>query len=93
MSKRIMNEVIYLAESQGIQVYYQNTDSMHIQQDSVPILAVDFKSKYKLELIGIQLGQFHNNFAGDSEVYTNDLCLPGRKLIQTGFNLRWSHSS
>ena len=39
MSKRIVNEVMCLAEDIGIQVYYQDTDSMHIPRDNVPILA------------------------------------------------------
>ena len=30
MSKRIMNEVMTLAEHEGIQIFYQDTDSMHI---------------------------------------------------------------
>jgi len=30
MSKRIMNEVITLAEENNLNIYYQDTDSMHI---------------------------------------------------------------
>jgi hypothetical protein len=30
MSKRIMSEVMCLAEDNGIEIYYQDTDSMHI---------------------------------------------------------------
>jgi len=30
MSKRIMNEVMCLAEDLGIEIYYTDTDSMHI---------------------------------------------------------------
>ena len=30
ISKRIMNEVICTAEDYGIEIYYQDTDSMHI---------------------------------------------------------------
>ena len=36
MSKRIMNEVICLAQENNIEIYYQDTDSMHIQKDDIP---------------------------------------------------------
>lgn len=38
MSKRIMNEVMYLAYDIGCHVYYQDTDSLHIDRDDLPIL-------------------------------------------------------
>ena len=53
-----------LVEDICIQVYYQNTDSMHIPRDDVTRLAEAFKNKYNLELIGNQLGQFHSDFPG-----------------------------
>ena len=43
MSKRIMNEVMCLAEDNGIQIHYQDTDSMHIDQDNIPKLAKLFE--------------------------------------------------
>ena len=64
MSKRTMNEVIYLAENLCIQVYHQDTDSMHILRNEVPILADAFETKYNRELFGSQLGQFHSDFSG-----------------------------
>lgn len=67
MSKRIMNEVMCLAEDLGIDPYYQDTDSMHISADSVKLLADKFRSIYGRELIGKQLGQFHNDFDFDSD--------------------------
>lgn len=64
MSKRIMNEVICLAEDNDINIYYQDTDSMHIDNDSVDKLAKLYKSKknYDRELIGKDMGQFHCDF-------------------------------
>ena len=59
-----MNEVMCLAEDIGIQIYYQDTDSMHILRDSVASLAEAFRNKYNRELIGNQLGQFHSDFPG-----------------------------
>jgi hypothetical protein len=38
MSKRIMNEVMCLAFSIGCHIYYQDTDSMHIEVADVPRL-------------------------------------------------------
>ena len=38
MSKRIMNEVMCLAEDINLKMYYQDTDSIHISYDQVEIL-------------------------------------------------------
>ena len=56
MSKRIMNEVMTLAEDLKINVYYQDTDSLHIESDKLDELRTVFKSKYNRELIGKNLG-------------------------------------
>jgi hypothetical protein len=62
-SKHIMNEVMCLAESMKIPVYYQDTDSMHIQAQDVSELSQVFKLKYGRELIGSNMGQFHCDFS------------------------------
>ncbi len=62
MSKRIMNEVICLAEDHHIKIYYQDTDSLHIKTDKIELLSALFKMKYKRELVGKGLGQFHSDF-------------------------------
>lgn len=62
MSKRIMNEVMCLAEDKNLLIHYQDTDSMHIQLDQVEILEDAFRKKYKRELTGKNLGQFHIDF-------------------------------
>ena len=62
MSKRIMNEVMCLAEDCGFPIFYQDTDSMHIFQKYVKPLATVFSFVYGRELIGKQLGQFHEDF-------------------------------
>ena len=63
MSKRIMNEVMCLAEDLEIQIYYQDTDSMHIEHSKLETLANEFKKKYSRELIGENImGRFHNDF-------------------------------
>ena len=65
MSKRIMNEVMCLAENEGIQLYYQDTDSIHIKDCDISKLSKSFSEKYNRELIGKQLGQFHSDFEID----------------------------
>lgn len=61
-SKRIMNEVMCLAEDNGIEIFYQDTDSMHMYETNIETLARLFKTKYNRELIGEELGQFHTDF-------------------------------
>lgn len=63
MSKRIMNEVMCLAEDKGIDLYYQDTDSIHIKDSDIKVLADSFKTKYGRELIGKSMGQFHSDFS------------------------------
>ena len=62
MSKRIMNEVMCLAEDLGIDIYYQDTDSMHIDWDRVEELDREFTKKYSRALIGTGMGNFHTDF-------------------------------
>lgn len=62
MSKRIMNEVMCLAEDNNIDLYYQDTDSIHIKDQDISILSNIFKIKYNKDLIGKNLGQFHSDF-------------------------------
>lgn len=63
MSKRIMNEVMCLAEDLDIDIYYQDTDSMHIIDESIGKLACEFEKTYGRQLIGKGLGQFHSDFS------------------------------
>lgn len=81
MSKRIMNEVMCLAEDNGLEVYYQDTDSNHILDKDIEVLAKNFKSKYNRDLIGEELGQFHSDFEieGASDVYSRRAIFLGKK--------------
>jgi len=63
MSKRIMNEVMCLAEDNDIPIYYQDTDSMHIDQHNITKLKDLFKETYERDLIGKNMGQFHSDFS------------------------------
>ena len=72
MSKRIMNEVMYLAEDMGIDIYYQDTDSMHLDEENIDKLANTYKLVYGRDLIGKGMGQFHSDF--ESDIIKKDIC-------------------
>jgi len=81
MSKRIMNEVICLAEDNGLNIYYQDTDSIHIEDKDIKVLSELFKNKYNRELIGKDLGQFHSDFSlkGAKNIIATDSIFLGKK--------------
>jgi hypothetical protein len=62
MSKRVMNEVMCLAEDNKFTINYQDTDSMHILAPQVELLGEAFQKKYNRVLIGEDMGQFHSDF-------------------------------
>ena len=55
-SKRIMNEVMCLAEDLKIKMFYQDTDSIHMEDSRVKDLEEAFYKKYGRHLIGKNLG-------------------------------------
>ena len=65
MSKRIMNEVMCLAEDNDMKIYYQDTDSMHIEEKNIEPLSELYNKKYNKKLIGKEMGQFHSDFSSD----------------------------
>ena len=67
MSKRIMNEVMCLADDNGISIFYQDTDSMHVPHTDIASLNGLFQSKYHRQLIGKNMGQFHTDFSLNDE--------------------------
>jgi DNA polymerase type B, organellar and viral len=81
MSKRIMNEVMCLADDQKIDIYYQDTDSMHLQDKHISVLSSKFKEIYGRDLIGKNFGQFHSDFdiKGASNVFSRRAIFLGKK--------------
>lgn len=71
MSKRIMNEVMCLAEDMNIELFYQDTDSMHLYEKDIEPLAEKYQEKYNRVLIGKGMGQFHSDF--DSDIIKKDI--------------------
>jgi len=61
-SKRLMNRVICLANDNNMNVYYTDTDSIHLNENDVQKLADKFEQKYGRKLIGKELGNFHCDF-------------------------------
>jgi len=61
-AKRLMNEVICLAEDINAEILYTDTDSIHIVDKHIPILEKAFTEKYGRQLRGEDLNQFNEDF-------------------------------
>jgi len=82
MSKRIMNEVICLAEDNCVDIYYQDTDSIHLQYKDISIIANEYRKMYNRELIGKGMGQFHSDFNSNvikGEIHAEESIFLGKK--------------
>ena len=89
MSKRIMNEVICLAEDNDIPIYYQDTDSIHMNKKDVEMLERLFNNKYQRKLIGSEMGQFHIDFPlvkGKEPISKKSIFLGKKAYIDCLFN-------
>lgn len=62
-SKRIMNEVMNIANDNNINIYYQDTDSMHMDNADIPKLEQLYYEKYNKVIRGDNMGQFHSDFS------------------------------
>ena len=94
MAKRLMNEVMSIADDLNIPIYYTDTDSMHIldktnldDESNITKLCKEYKKIYygsRLhnggKLYGSNLGQFHNDFVSSK----GNSVLHSRKLIALG---------
>ena len=72
MSKRIMNKVFSCAGGCDIKIYYQDTDSIHLNYEDVVKIENGYKEQYGSELVGEELGNFHIDFSMDNantEIY------------------------
>ena len=77
-----MNKVFSCANDCDIQVYYQDTDSIHLNYDDVDKAVKRYKEKYGLELVGENLGNFHVDFElkdATSEIYAVESLFLGKK--------------
>ena len=72
ISKRIMNKVFEVANNCGVKMYYQDTDSIHLNDDDVDKIVERYKDTYGQDLVGQGLGNFHVDLpplCKDNEVY------------------------
>ena len=76
-----MNKVMCLADDNNINCYYQDTDSIHMDEDQVQPLAELFEQKYNQQLIGKKLGMFHSDFEfeGMKDIRSIGLITLGKK--------------
>ena len=80
ISKRIMNEVMDLASSNRINIYYQDTDSMHVEHCKIKKLEKLYFKNYNRILIGKDMGQFHNDLSlNGAEAVSKELIILGKK--------------
>ena len=82
MSKRIMNKVFSCAGENNINIYYQDTDSIHLNYDDVDKVVEIYKETDGSELVGKELGNFHVDFdmdGADSEIYAIESLFLGKK--------------
>ena len=61
-SKRLMSEVLCLADDLNINMYITDTDSIHIDNKDIRKLQKEYKKINDRELIGKNMGQFHTDF-------------------------------
>jgi len=82
-SKKIMNEIFYIADQVGAKIYYQDTDSMHVSEKDVKKIEKEYKKQNNKELIGKEFGQFHNDFILHKQkgpnIYSDLLIILGKK--------------
>ncbi len=74
-SKRIMNEVMCLAEDIGVEIFYQDTDSTALLASDVKRLVEAFKATYGRDLEGLELQQFKSDLKIEDD-YGNSLSNP-----------------
>lgn len=82
MSKRLMNEMMCLAEDNNIEIFYQDTDSTHMYAKDVPRIAKLFVKEYGRDLLGKWLYQFSSDFdsiKGYKEPIATDAIYVGKK--------------
>ena len=82
MSKRMMNKVFSCADGCDIKMYYQDTDSIHLNYEGVDKTENPYKENCGSELVGEELGNFHIDFSMDSsssEIYAIGSLFLGKK--------------
>ena len=66
-------------------VYYQDTDSIHLNYDGVDGIVEKYKQQYGQELVGTDLGQFHVDFSMEgakNELYGVESIFLGKNIYR-----------
>ena len=63
-----MNTVFSCADDCSIKIYYQDTDSTHLNYGDVDTIVDNYKLKCNQDLVGNGLGNFHVDFSMDGAV-------------------------
>ena len=82
MSKQIVNKVFSCAGDCNMEIYYQDTDSLHLNYDDVDKIENRYKANYGSELVGEELGNFHIDFSmnnANAEIYAVESSVLGEK--------------
>ena len=77
-----MNKVFSCADGCDIKIYYQDTDSTHLNYDDVDTVVKRYEEKYGSELVGEDLGNFHIDFSvgkANSEIYAIESLFLGKQ--------------
>ena len=82
MSKRIMDKVFSCADDCSILIYYQDTDSIHLNYGDVDKVVKICNDKQYQYLVGMYLGNLHIDFKmadarKDAEIYSIESLLLG----------------
>ena len=81
MSKRSMNNAFSCADDLNIKMYYQDTDSIHLNYDDVDKVVHRYKETCKLNLVGEDLGNVHVDvdlYGATSEIYVIESLFLGK---------------
>ena len=82
MSNRVMSKVFSCADDMNIKMYYQDTDSIHLNYDDVDKNVKRYKEEYELDLVRGDLGNFHVDVDMDGakgEIYVIESVLLGKR--------------
>ena len=85
-----MNKVFNCADDCDIKIYYQDTDSIHLNYDGVDTVVKKHKEEYGSELVGKDVGNFHIDFSmgnSNSEIYAVESLLLGKKNLHRHFRI------
>ena len=72
------------AEDEGLTIWCQDTDSVHINCEEVEILAAAFKNRSNRDVIGEDMLEFHIDFDVDGacgDIYSTESYFLAKKFI------------